>query len=341
MRVDELWFGHSRAAKVFRAAMLPLSRAYDLAMRTRRRLYDSGILEVESPPLPTISVGNLTVGGTGKTPFAAWFAARLGDHARPAIVLRGYGSDETDVHRRLNPGIPVIVNPDRVAAVREAKDRGAEIVVLDDAFQHRRLGRTADIVLIAVEQLLRPRHVLPAGPWREPLSVARHADVIVLTRKSASDADVLLAEGAVAAAAPRVPTAVARLELAALRNDAGEAQPLERLRGAQVLAIAAIGAPELFRQQLEQLGARVTLAAFRDHHRYSNADILRLVRQAPSDGLVVCTLKDAVKLGGRWPRPGRLWYVSQQLVVEKGAEVVESLLERALKARVTAAITAG
>lgn len=341
MRVDELWFGHDRVSTMLRAALLPLSRAYELSMRARRRLYDAGVFRVESAALPVISVGNLTVGGTGKTPFAAWLAQRLAGRARPAIVLRGYGDDEPAVHRRLTPGASVIVNADRVAAVREAQRQGADIVVLDDAFQHRRIERVVDIVLVAVEQLLRSRRVLPAGPWRESLSAARRADVIVLTRKSASDADVARAERIIADHVLGVPLGLARLEFASLRDEAGATLPLERLRGADVLAIAGIGEPELFRRQLEETGARVSLAAFRDHHHYSDADILLLSRQAPSDGLVVCTLKDAVKLAGRWPASSRLWYVSQQLVVEKGAEVLDRLLERALAARAPAATTAG
>src|SRR5687768_3928318 len=158
-------------------------------MSTRRHLYDSGVFRSEDPVLPAVSVGNLSSGGTGKTPFAAWLAAQLGQSARPAIALRGYGGDEAEVHRRLNPDVPVVVNADRAAAIREAQTLGADVVVLDDAFQHRRIARVADVVLLSTEQLMRPLRLLPAGPWREPLSAARRADLIVVTRKSASSAD--------------------------------------------------------------------------------------------------------------------------------------------------------
>jgi tetraacyldisaccharide-1-P 4'-kinase len=107
-----------------------------------------------------------------------------------------------------------------------------------------------------------------------------------------------------------------------------------------VLAVAAIGEPDAFREQLEALGARVQLSAFRDHHRFTDAEVRSLALAAPADGLVVCTLKDAVKLGGRWPGPSRLWYVSQQLVVDQGAEHLDRLMSRALNAR-AAATTAG
>src|SRR6185295_16021629 len=168
--VERIWYGEDAAAAVGRAGLWPFSIAFQVATKTRDALYALGALRVEAPALPVISVGNLTVGGTGKTPFAAWLAGRLSALAVPAIVLRGYGNDEVDVHRRLNPHIPVVVGVDRAAARREAKSRDADVVVLDDAFQHRRVDRTADIVLLSVEQLLRPRRLLPAGPWREPLT---------------------------------------------------------------------------------------------------------------------------------------------------------------------------
>jgi tetraacyldisaccharide 4'-kinase len=345
--VENVWFGRSAGNIVVRAALWPLSKAYNVAVSARTRLYDAGVIPSQAPALPTISVGNLTVGGTGKTPFAAYLAAELSRRARPAIALRGYGSDEIEVHRRLNPDIPVFVNPDRSAAVREAKSYGADIVVLDDAFQHRRIARNADVVLLSAEQVLRPRRLLPAGPWREQLSGAKRADLLVITRKSASIIEAEHAIGIVRAEIPGVPIASVSLvprELVAVGHDTPDGPltlPLERLRNANVLAIAAIGEPELFKRQLELLGARVAIEAHRDHHPFSDADIRDATLRVPSDGLAVCTLKDAVKLGGRWPGPSRLWYVSQQLVVDQGVEEVNRLLERVIDARASAATTPG
>lgn len=339
--VERVWSGDGIAPALARALLWPASAAYRVAMATRGRLYDAGVLSSGAPALPAISIGNLTVGGTGKTPFASWVASRLSATGHPAIVLRGYGGDEIAVHQRLTPAVPVIAGADRATAILEAQRRGADIVVLDDAFQHRRVRRVADVVLLGVEQLVRPRHVLPAGPWREPLTSARRADALVLTRKTAGPDDVRRVRMLLSDTAPGVPTAVVHLRPSQLRDMSGATKALETLRGRQVFAIAAIGEPQLFRQQLEALGARVTLAAFRDHHRFTETDILRLSRQVPADATVVCTLKDAVKLAGRWPGPSGLWYVSQQLVVEEGADVLDGLLERALKARVPATITAG
>jgi tetraacyldisaccharide 4'-kinase len=324
-----------------RVALWPLARAYDAAVSARSRLYDAGVLGATTPDLPTISVGNLTVGGTGKTPFSAWLASKLKARAHPAIALRGYGGDETQVHRRLNPDVPVVVNPDRGAAVREAKAHGADIVVLDDAFQHRRIARNADIVILSAEQLLRPHRMLPAGPWRERLPAARRADLLVVTRKSARAADTERATDMVRIAIPDVPIVVAYLAPDKLIASDDSIMAIDRLRGAPVVAIGAIGEPELFKAQLEALGARVSLNAFRDHHPFSDDEISAIAAGVPADGFAVCTLKDAVKLASRWPGPSRLWYVSQQLVVEQGAEEIDRLLKRVLAARDATTTTAG
>lgn len=325
-----------------RAALWPLSKAYDVAMTARTKLYDAGVLGAQSAALPTVSVGNLTVGGTGKTPFSAYLVAALRASARPAVALRGYGRDEVEVHKRLNPDVPVMVNADRAAAIKEAKAYGADIVVLDDAFQHRRISRNADVVLLSVEQLLRPRRMLPAGPWREHLSAAKRADLLVLTRKSASLADAERARDMVRAEVPGIPIVMVHLAPAQLMSAKdGMSLPLERLAGATVVAIAGIGEPDLFKLQLEALGARVLMESYRDHHSFSDVEIKDAARRVPLDGLAVCTLKDAVKLADRWPGPSRLWYVSQQLVVDQGVEDVNRLLARVLEARASAVTTAG
>ncbi|HYC49816.1 MAG TPA: tetraacyldisaccharide 4'-kinase [Gemmatimonadaceae bacterium] len=340
--VENVWYGRSAGNIVVRAALWPLSKAYDVAMSARTRLYDAGVLHTAVPALPTISVGNLTVGGTGKTPFAAFLATELSRRGKPAIALRGYGGDEVHVHRLLNPGMAVVVNSDRSAAIRDAKGQGAEVVVLDDAFQHRRIARNADVVLLSAEQLLRPRRMLPAGPWREPLAAARRADLLVITRKTATIIDAERAAAAVRAEVPDVRIAMVHLTPSALVNAKdGTSMPLDSLRGSDVVAVAAIGEPELFKLQLEALGASVRLEAYRDHHAYSADDVAEIRQLAMPDGMVVCTLKDAVKLAPLWPGPTGLWYLSQQLVVDQGVEDVHRLLTRVLDARAATPTSAG
>jgi tetraacyldisaccharide 4'-kinase len=342
--IERVWFGESGQDVAARTILWPFAQAYGGVMGFRSRLYDQGVLRQEEASVPTIAVGNLTAGGTGKTPVAAHLVSELVQRgARPGIVLRGYGNDETEVHRRLNPDVPVVASVNRVSGAEIARTQGADVVVLDDAFQHRRIRRTADVLLLSAEQLDRPRRLLPAGPWREELEAAARADLIVITRKSADAAAGARAVELAKQAAPGVPTVAMHLKPAALRAVSGqeESMPLERLRGARVLAIAAIGEPGLFARQLESLGAIVTLAAFRDHHPFSDSEITALARRAPESDLVVSTLKDAVKLASRWPGPSRLWYVSQQPVVEHGVEHLNQLLKRVMDARSTAAPSAG
>src|SRR6059058_1057245 len=233
-------------------------------------MFDRDLLHAYPSALPVLSIGNLSVGGTGKTPLAAWAAGRLRSAgARPAVLLRGYGGGETLVHAVLNPEVPVIVDPDRVAAARKALDAGADCAILDDGFQHRRLARIADWVLVSAEQPPEPVRLLPAGPWREPPSALRRATVAIVTRKSAS----LEAASEVAARLASnygVDCAIVHLTPSDV-VDARErsAIGLGRLRGARVLVISAIGAPAAFEAQVRALGVgECASIVFQDHHRF-------------------------------------------------------------------------
>src|SRR5579862_8723326 len=224
-----LWRSDSFLARFARLALSPAALVYRGGVALRGTLVRS-----HDPALPSISVGNLTVGGTGKTPIAAWIVAELTSMgARPAVVLRGYaGGDEIDVHRRLNPDIPVIGNPDRVAGVAQAKEQGADIVVLDDAFQHRRIARLSDIVLISADAWNGEVRLLPAGPWREPLSALGRASAIVITRKAVDESR---ADAVTRALGPTdVPIAIARLTLGNLVTLGGEQKPLATIRDVAV-----------------------------------------------------------------------------------------------------------
>jgi tetraacyldisaccharide 4'-kinase len=329
-RIERLWYGADASARVGRALLAPASALFAAAARARSILYDAGLLASHPLALPALSVGNLSVGGTGKTPIAAFLARTLRDRgSRPAIITRGYGGDEPLVHARLNPDIPVIVTPDRVQGAQRARALGADVVVLDDAFQHRRAQRTIDVVLVSADRWHAGLRVLPAGPLREPPIALRRATLVIITRK-AVPADVADAVGRwVASAAPRVPVATAHLALGELqawgsddRCNTGE------LRGRTVLAAAAVGDPSAFAAQLEAAGAHVRLRAFRDHHRFTATDVRELTSQATADDLVVCTLKDAVKLGPLWPTGApTLWYPTQDIILERGADALARSLD--------------
>lgn len=342
--VEQLWWSDAPAARAARGALLPLSWLFGGVVRARGAGYDRGVLPAEVPALPAISVGNLTVGGTGKTPVAAWIAGELRRRGeRPAIVLRGYGADEPLVHATLNPEVLVVVDPDRVAGVRDAAARGATIAVLDDAFQHRRCRRDADVVLVSADRWDGRVHLLPAGPFREPLAALRRATIAVVTRKAAGPDAVDAVCRAIAATAPSLPVAVAQLAPDVLVRVGGhERRPLATLAGARALAIAAIGDPGAFLAQLERAGARTTARLFPDHHAFGEAEIAALAREAAAYDAALCTLKDAVKLAPGWPAGApALWYVSQRVVVERGRDELDLVLDGVRHARDSRARTAG
>lgn len=334
---ERVWEGADVGARVARVALSPLELAYRAIIAARGAMYDVGLLRTRATVLPAVSVGNLSVGGTGKTPIAAWVAAELRARGgRPAVILRGYGDDEPLVHATLNPAIPVVIAPDRVAGIAEARVGGADVVVLDDAFQHRRAARRADIVLVSADSWPRGRRLLPAGPFREPLRALRRAAFVIVTRKAASLDDARRVVAVLAANAPGVPVGVVSLQPLDLREAQGPAAtPLDRLAGAKVHAIAAIADPRAFLAQLHQAGAAsVTASTFPDHHAFTAQEGIRLALAARDADVVVCTLKDAVKLAPHWPREApRLWYVSQRVTVEHEREALLALLDGVLAAR--------
>lgn len=326
--VNAVWESASLPARAARAALMPASWVYGAAVALRNAAYDRGILRSSELALPSVSVGNLSVGGTGKTPVSAFIAARLAEMGRkPAIVMRGYGADEPLVHARLNPDIPVLISADRVRGALDARAAGRDVVVLDDAFQHRGARRDADVVLLSAD-LAGPVRQLPAGPWREPLESLARASLIIVTRKGASPVrarELLANVRPFARAAGGAIVHLAPDELVEWMS--GNVLYPKALHGKKVLAAAAIGDPRAFAAQLRQAGALVDLAAERDHHAYTAADAARLARRAAGAEMVVCTLKDAVKLGPVWPREAPpLWYLSQRVVLESGGPDLDRML---------------
>lgn len=341
---ERVWYGDSWSARAARGVLTPVSWLYAGVSALRNTLYDTGLLRSVTPSLPTLGVGNLSVGGTGKTPIAAWAAGELlAAGANPAIVLRGYGADEPLVHRHLNPLAIVIADADRVRGVERARAAGADCAILDDAFQHRRIRRLENWLLVAAEQWRPVERVLPAGPLREPRRAVARATLIAVTRKSGTWELAEDVARRVEESARGIPVAIFHLTPDGLRN-AHDASYLllSRLDGALVLAIAAIGAPDEFFAQLRHAGARVDPAPYRDHHAFDTRDVERLTERGASCDLVVCTLKDAVKLAPLWPQNGPpLWYVSQHAVVERGRAALDTSLSTILAARAGAAPTAG
>ncbi len=339
MTPDDVWDARRGTARLARGLLVPASWAYRAVVAARNALFDAGVLATKKTAIPAISVGNLSAGGTGKTPVAADVAHRLqAAGARPALILRGYGADEPRVHALLNPAVPVLTSPNRVAATVEAERRGCDIAVLDDAFQHRWAERVENIVLVAAEQWTGVRHCLPAGRYREPPSALRRASLVIVTRKMAlpDEASRVALELARWTSAPIVRMAFA-LDTLRRVGAPGEVQPLSALAGQRIVAVAGIGSPRAFAGQLESAGARVELVSFPDHHAFTQGDVEALLGRVPATMMVVCTLKDAVKLERYWPRASTpLWYVSQRIALEDGRDDYDAAIQRALDARARA-----
>lgn len=297
------------AAGALRGTLRALAGPYGIAVRGRNRAYDLGLLPVHACSAPVICIGNLSLGGTGKTPLVAWTARRLAALGmRPAIVSRGYGarcgevSDEAAELGLLVPGVPHLADPDRVAAGRRAVAAGADAVVLDDGFQHRRLARDLDIVAVDATDPFGCGFLVPRGLLREPLHGLARADAVVLTRCTLVDAarraEIRAALTRHAGGMPAV-WAEATHRPVGLRQAGGQTQPLDSLRGRRIVACAGVGNPDAFRRSLEATGADIAaFRAFPDHHPYSASDVDELGSWAARERatMLVTTLKDLVKI---------------------------------------------
>jgi tetraacyldisaccharide 4'-kinase len=293
-----------------RLVLAGLSAPYGLVVGCRNAAYDRGLLYRARGAVPVVSVGNLTLGGTGKTPLVAWLARTVAARGvQPAIVSRGYGaargqtSDEAAELAILLPDVPHVANRDRVAAVEKAAAAGAEVALLDDGFQHRRLARDLDIVAVDATDPFGCGHLFPRGLLRESLSGLARAQAVVLTRAAAVDArrrsDIrrIFTEACGGGLPPVWMEATHRP--VRLRSATSATQPLERLVSTRVAAFAGIGNPTAFRASLTDLGANlVGFRPFPDHHAYTAADLdaIRDWAAGLRAELVVTTLKDLVKV---------------------------------------------
>ncbi|MBK8249321.1 MAG: tetraacyldisaccharide 4'-kinase [Gemmatimonadetes bacterium] len=327
---EPFWWGDGSTARFVRLLMAPLAGAWWAASKVRNLAFDVGVAPARRSEIPVVSVGNVTVGGTGKTPVAAWIARELAQRGvTPGIVLRGYGQDESLVHRLLTPGAVVIADPDRARGVAAALQSGARVAILDDGHQHRRAWRDLNLVLVSADAPW-PRWTLPAGPLRESWGdgLAR-ADLVLVTAKSATEGQVAeTLEKVRRVGTPRA--AVLRIRLDRLHRVGGhEEEGLQMLEGRRVLAVSGVANPGPFHSQLQATGAMVETLVFGDHHPYAPTDVERIRARARQVDFVVCTLKDAVKLQGSWPQSGPgLWYVSQRVEPIAGAAEIEAALDR-------------
>jgi len=329
-----------------RASLSVLAAAYGLGCAARRTLYAWGLLMCRDLDACVISVGNLTAGGTGKTPFVVWLGQWLQERGlRVAILSRGYGqkarggeSDETLLFRQRLPEVPHLVGANRYASgLRAIAEHRAECLVLDDGFQHVALGRDLDIVLVDALLPFGYGYLLPRGLLREPVRALRRADLVVLTRCDlATEAEVNSVALRVRELARGCP--IVRAEhrpVSFRRHGTREVRPLAWVQGRKVFAFSALGNPEALPRTLRALGAELLHhEPFRDHHLYTAADLEALARQAERAGAeaVVTTEKDAVKIAA-FPQGGPALHVlAVEFAVVSGRDLLVEAIERALRA---------
>jgi len=328
--VQNTWYGGSP----LRWLLLPFTWIYSAAIACRRLLYSCGVLRSLKVSVPVIIVGNITVGGTGKTPLTIWLAQQLAANGyRPGIISRGYrgmvGPIPLEVTVDSDPAVvgdeailiasrsecPVVVHPDRVAAAKLAIDLGANVIVADDGLQHYRLGRDFEIAVVDGTRRYGNRRLLPAGPLREPLSRLNTINQILVQRETDGGSELLHRSADPPPVDFRlVASAICRLDDSDIRN-------IGDFAGTKVHALAGIGNPERFFRLLEGSDIDVIRHALPDHAGITPDDL------AFDDDLdVVMTEKDAVKC--RWLDTRNCWYVPVDVAINDAD--AEGLLNRIL-----------
>jgi tetraacyldisaccharide 4'-kinase len=332
-----------------------LAGTYRRMLGTREWLYARGLLHSHALDCPVVSIGNLTVGGTGKTPAVELAVRTLMDLGfRPGVLSRGYGrrgggvqvvadaasirldaeeaGDEPFLLARRLPGVPVIVGPNRYEAGRVARGRfGVTAVVLDDGFQHRTLRKDLEVLMARAAQPWGNARLLPGGPLREPLSGLARAHLVVATgaRRLEDAAEV---GSTVASVAPTVPVLTAvHVPTECFESSSMRFVPLGTLTAGRLVAFAGIGSPAGFRRTLEEAGAGVVdFQAFPDHHWYTREDLARLQRRAVevgADGFVT-TEKDWVRLRPLPPLRRPVYVLSVRLMLTSGEPHWRAAFER-------------
>jgi tetraacyldisaccharide 4'-kinase len=347
----DAWDRKGGRGKLYWLALLPLSSVYRLIVAVRNSLFSVGWLKAKSLDRPVISVGNLTVGGTGKTPTCIWLAQELQKRGVcSAILSRGYRRSQAGgvIVRPQNEGAvfsgdaneiaaagdepfmmarlyrqTVAVGKDRWRAARQLlTERRADVFILDDGFQHRQLKRDLDLLLLGSDT---SGTVLPAGPFREPLACARRADYLLVTGGDARWRAVL--DGL--DGTPLFFGSLRPIGLGCIEANRWVEYPLSVLFNSRILAVAGIANPESFYRTLHEAGGEIAdTIAYEDHHAYSSRDWQEINRAGRNVDLIVTTEKDLVKLG-RFPFPrGKFLALRVAMQVEDGEKLIDQVLER-------------
>lgn len=342
--------------------LFPFSLGFRAGIGLRRLAYRHGIFKTHRLNRPVVSVGNLTIGGTGKTPLVWWIAERLLDLGwSPSILTRGYRrriggmivlppesrksvnprdvGDEVALLARALPNIPIVVNVNRYHAGRLAEERfTVDVHLLDDGFQHWSLARAVDIVAVDVTEDPDQAALLPVGRFREPIAALKRADLIVLTHTGI--ADPARHREAIARVNPRAEIFQTSLALSGLIDIQDDSiHSLEELQGRRALAFCGIGNPRAFGANLRQWGMDVVAeVAYRDHHVYGAGELHRLEKRAHALGadVLVTTEKDWMNFPAHWTPGMPVFACAVRLEVQNAAAFEKALLQRLRSVKVPA-----
>jgi len=324
-KIRQIWKNGDSAhfpSRMIKWALSLFSVGYGAAVSLRNRLYDRGIFKQERLPCKVISIGNITAGGTGKTPLVIMLANFLREKGyKPAVLSRGYGGktilpvnivsdgshilmghveagDEPVLIAKSTEGVPVITGPKRTQTGRSAIEKmGADVLILDDGFQHRAIFRDVDIVLMNRENSFGNGYLLPRGPLREPAESMKRADLIIWKDNSLDGRYPLYQEQGIDKFLPVLSGHLRPKSI--VRESTGESFPLEYIRGKRICAVAGIGSPESFRDTIESIGGvTVSLLPFPDHYRYTAEDLIDIREKASAAAaeIIMTTEKDAIRL---------------------------------------------
>ena len=278
-----------------------LSLFYGLGIKIVDWGYRSGLRKIVKGPVPVVSVGNITVGGTGKTPFSMYLADYfVSKGLKPGILTRGYGKDESIMMKDQLPGVPVIVGQDRVKSSLKAKNIGLDLVILDDGFQHRRLYRGMNILLIDTITFPGNGILLPGGVLREPIDAVKRADIFVLTKVDAAGKERKKAvEKLLRKYSEDTPVLSVRHNPVFLTDVTREVYSLDGMVNKNILLVSAIADPDYFKFLIEKnKGVVVSENLYSDHHPYSQLDINAINAKCMKYNvdMIITTNKDYVKM---------------------------------------------
>ena len=319
-----------------------VSVAYKAVVGLRNFCYDKHLLRMISIGVPVISVGNITTGGTGKTPLVIWLCGVLEKRSlKCAVLTRGYKAsgagfaDEPVVLARSCPGANVVVNSDRARGAQKAiADFDADVLVMDDGFQHRRLRRDLDIVAVDATCPFGYGRVLPAGMLREPVRALRRADAVVITRYDQATAEqVEQLQKQIGQIAPAVTVAKAVHKHPYARANKGRIIGISELKDKSIFAFCGIGNPDAFMKRLREYELSVVGSkVYSDHHDYKDEDVSDIYEQARLLGanLILSTEKDWVKSTLLAPRDEDIIfaYLACELEFIDGVDKIEALIQK-------------